>query len=121
MKTAFLFKPHSFVDVITNSSTELFVCDTEKSIETVKEILTKMVNVYDDTLTFEDIFEDPKLYTKKKFEEDKKTTSPEYEWGYEKEENIGSVMIYGTGDNSIPYELFELITHTFNASQHHLG
>ena len=33
--------PHSIVDLITNSSTELFVIDTDKSIETVKEILQK--------------------------------------------------------------------------------
>ena len=30
---------HSMVDVITNSSTELFILDTEKSVEVVKDIL----------------------------------------------------------------------------------
>ena len=30
---------HSFVDVITNSSTELFVIDTDKSLELIKEFL----------------------------------------------------------------------------------
>jgi hypothetical protein len=46
MKTLLVINPHSFIDVITNSSTELFVCDTDKSIETVKEILAADPNVY---------------------------------------------------------------------------
>lgn len=33
---------HSFVDVITNSSTELFICDTDKSVETVRDIVYAM-------------------------------------------------------------------------------
>ena len=39
MKQIGVIGTHSFVDVITNSSTELFVCDTEKTIEAVKQIL----------------------------------------------------------------------------------
>ena len=34
----FIIKTHSFVDVITNSSTELFVCDTDKSVDTIKDL-----------------------------------------------------------------------------------
>jgi len=37
---------HSFVDVITNSSTELFVCDTDKSVETVRAMVDEMQNRY---------------------------------------------------------------------------
>lgn len=33
------FKPQSFIDVITNSSSELFICDIDKSLEAVKELL----------------------------------------------------------------------------------
>jgi len=46
MKTLLIIDLHSFVDVITNSSTELFVCDTDKTIEMVKEILAADPNVY---------------------------------------------------------------------------
>jgi len=46
---------HSFVDVITNSSTELFVCDTDKSVEVVtalvKEMEDKYPNEYGHTLS----------------------------------------------------------------------
>ncbi len=38
-KLCFAINPHSFIDVITNSSSELFVCDIDKSLETVKEML----------------------------------------------------------------------------------
>lgn len=42
-------------------------------------------------------------------------------WGYEKEENIGKIIIEGDGDNSIPYELFEEINDTFAANNWHLS
>jgi hypothetical protein len=50
MKTILLIKPHSFVDLITNSSSELFVCNTDKSVETVKAILEKIVKSYYDVV-----------------------------------------------------------------------
>lgn len=46
MKTLLVITPHSILDVITNSSTELFVCDTDKTVEMVKEILAADPNVY---------------------------------------------------------------------------
>jgi hypothetical protein len=46
MKQSILVNLHSFVDVITNSSGELFVCDTEKSLETVKSLLHEMLDLY---------------------------------------------------------------------------
>lgn len=42
----FIIKNHSFVDVITNSSTELFVCDTNKSKDFIsKYIIESLTNV----------------------------------------------------------------------------
>ena len=41
-----IFKIHSFIDVITNSSTELFMLDTDKSIDTVREIIKEMESKY---------------------------------------------------------------------------
>jgi len=53
---------HSFVDLITNSSTELFVCDTKKSIEAIKSLLVDMLELYnkvhEEDLKFEDVFGD---------------------------------------------------------------
>ena len=58
-------KPHSFVDVITNSSTELFTCHTEKSLDAVKEILKKIVDGYNmmtDSNYTMDIFHEPWVF-----------------------------------------------------------
>ena len=38
-KIIFVIHPHSIVDVITNSSTELFVIDEDKTVEVVREII----------------------------------------------------------------------------------
>ncbi len=45
---------HSFVDLITNSSSELFVCDTKKSVEAVKEIIEKLAELYNEKIKFID-------------------------------------------------------------------
>lgn len=37
-----IIRIHSFVDVITNSSTELFVCNTDKSVDMVKSLIDEM-------------------------------------------------------------------------------
>lgn len=42
MKNVLIIKPHSFVDLITNSSSELFVCETEKSLEAVLSIAEEL-------------------------------------------------------------------------------
>jgi hypothetical protein len=46
MKKIVLIKPHSFVDVITNSSTELFVGNTDKNISFIEELLLNYLEVY---------------------------------------------------------------------------
>lgn len=46
MKQTSIINIHSFVDLITNSSSELFVCDTDKSIEAVKEVVEKIIQHY---------------------------------------------------------------------------
>jgi hypothetical protein len=62
MKTI-LIKPHSIVDVITNSSSELFVCKTDKEIQIVKELLQDMLNIhnkcYNSDIQFEEAFDEP--------------------------------------------------------------
>ena len=57
-----LNKLHSIVDVITNSSTELFICKTDKTLSLVKELLNEMLQLYnkvsDRTEMFDDVFGD---------------------------------------------------------------
>lgn len=46
MAQVLILSPHSFVDVITNSSSELFVAETSKTIDAVKEILVELVRIH---------------------------------------------------------------------------
>ncbi len=46
----------SFVDVITNSSSELFICNTEKSVELIESILRDMLAKNDPSLNYNDCF-----------------------------------------------------------------
>ena len=59
----FLINSHSFVDVITNSSTELFVINSEKSVELIKEICEDLIATYNKsnscTYTFSGCFNEP--------------------------------------------------------------
>jgi hypothetical protein len=69
-----IISPHSFVDLITNSSSELFICDTKKSIDTVKEIVIELVNItnqklklkdceeYSTSYVFTDMFQEPEIF-----------------------------------------------------------
>jgi hypothetical protein len=60
MKHLLVCSLHSFVDLITNSSSELFVCNTEKTVESVKELLQQLLNCHNaaakDNCIFEDTF-----------------------------------------------------------------
>ena len=120
MKQIFLVNFHSFVDVITNSSTELFISNTEKSIETVKEILRKMLdicNMQNDKV--DDIF---RVYVVNKSNVDSLAQTLEsYERNTLKKSLIGKIIIEGVEDNNIPYELFDLIESKFSAERLHLG
>lgn len=72
MKTL-IISPHSFVDLITNSSSELFICDTTKSIDTVKDIVIELVKItnqkmklkeceeYPVSSVFTDMFREPEI------------------------------------------------------------
>lgn len=108
MKQFLVIQKHSFIDVITNSSTELFVCDTDKSLEMVETILEDITSGY----------AKPFIYTQEMYDE---RSSDEYKWGYEVEENIGKVIIKSIGDNSIPYNDWEKINTIFDARSYHLG
>ena len=54
----FVINTHSVVDVITNSSTEIFVCNTDKSIEVVEQCLRAMLSVYNSENGYAQLFED---------------------------------------------------------------
>ena len=47
---------HSFVDLITNSSTELYIEATEKTIESIKNLIDKILQLGDSKLKCDDLF-----------------------------------------------------------------
>lgn len=136
---------HSISDVITNSSSEMFVCDTNKTIERVRKDLESMLKCFNETndmdYSFDDVFEVPRRATKE--DQDSAITYDTYRkeqleslkkdglsmiaiaLGNDKEGKIPTVgktvIIQSESDNTIPYELFEQIERTFKASRYHLG
>jgi hypothetical protein len=121
-----IVQPHSFVDIITNSSTELFVCETDKTLELVKGILHDFVThhnagvklgLYGYEVRYEQVFKDPYIGTKE--------TAEMVGWfeSYQPLKNkvVGAVIIEGRTDNTIPYYMWDGIEDLFNATRIHMG
>ena len=168
-----VFKPHSFIDVITNSSTELFAGDQSKGVEFVREALVELLRQADEKWNcthptkFESVFGSVRVLTESDVMEfvdqivgfadgydpffakvESYPSHPDYDfrdsteqrrekWAQHdadvdawKERNraqlmqncVGSIVIEGASDNSIPYDLFDSIEKLFDVAQrYHLG
>jgi hypothetical protein len=106
MKNLTVIRPHSFVDVITNSSTELFVCNTEKNLEMVKEVLQKILsgfNMMNDSSFSMDVFKEPFVFSiieyrkwrkedRKLQKECQKTGNWEERWKLSEESNFSNII-----------------------------
>ena len=110
---------HSFVDLITNSSTELFVLDTDKTLAVVKEILQNAIDLHNKSmgtnLKFENVFKEPYFGSGNEALDG---------WeGYYSSNIKNGVILRGIDDNSIPYWMWEFIESTFGYSteRFHLG
>jgi len=141
MKTAYVITIHSHIDVITNSSTELFVV-SDGEIETVTEMLKFMLEQWNlmaakglfgewyirnervslkdgkaidpkPLKEFDDVFKPVFIMTEKHVRNDG--------WTYQTEANIGKIIIKSESDNSIPGEIMEWIESAFSAQRYHLG
>lgn len=63
MKSVFVLSAHSFVDLITNSSSEVFVCSGEKQKEAAVRVLEKLLETHNELdpsykVTFDEAFGD---------------------------------------------------------------
>ncbi len=127
MKNIYIVNLHSFVDVITNSSTELFIANDAKEVEVVKNILEKMLEIsnLDSNGNVVMSHKVDEIFNVYKIDEKNVDSLIEMLDGYScnqnREELIGKIIIEGTSDNVIPYELFELIERKFDAERIHLG
>jgi len=107
------------IDLITNSSTELFIISTDKTIKFVKEILEECINLHNKTMgtsyTFNQIFEEP-------YFGNARTALSGWE-GYYNSTLENGIILSGKEDNSIPYWMFEFIETAFgyNTERFHLG
>ncbi len=185
-KRQFLVIPlHSAVDVITNSSTELFICNTAKTKAEIESLLNSLAEVLEiehgvgkievgsgvsglkKALKFCDGYEEyygclhsilwkfieyddqkgqdllksiPKsvdIWNACRHLKDKerheamdslrnKQTQAVQDFLKDNEETLNNyvtniVIVRGESDNSIPYELFDIIEHKLNACRFHLG
>jgi len=107
---------------VSNSSSEAFICgvwgECKYNIEETISILQKILDFYNDLekrdLSFEEVFETPKIAT----DEDIDLLKG---WNISEKEVKDKLLIYSEGSNSIPNMLFEIITEKFNADRIHLG
>lgn len=57
MQTQYLIRIHSFVDLITNSSTELFISASQHTVDGVKSVINAVLTMGGSTLKVDDLFE----------------------------------------------------------------
>jgi hypothetical protein len=116
---------------VSNSSSSSFICDTKFSIAHVKEKLEKIWDMY------KELYEDSEdEYRRRKAEEkfedifgDVGRVTNDYlrdsGWRKHYKEELkgqnGNIYIESVCDNSIPYELYDIIVTLFNAERLHLG
>ena len=144
MKKYAIINFHSCVDLITNSSTELFMVNNQHNIDIVKKVLMELLLSYKNLASIgafgEYLMKNNKFILGEKqetlenaiteedfdnifnvFEYTRKMYDENCGWDYENESNIGKIIIESTSDNSIPYEMFEWIENIFNSDKYHLG
>ena len=117
---------------VSNSSSSCFVCNPmggiedyardykNYTVEEAKEILQEMLNFYnnmfEEELQFDDVFGEIKIADEKDVE-----FLSDWDASWTRERVYGKLLICSACDNTIPYELFELIGTKFHAWREHLG
>lgn len=56
LKEKYSFPVHSFVDLITNSSTEIYIEATEKTVKAVKDLINKLLLAAGSAVKCDDLF-----------------------------------------------------------------
>jgi hypothetical protein len=129
-------KLHSISDIVTNSSTEIFVIPADKKV-TAEEFLADMEPIWEawkkrklessETWgSYYGVCEDTKFRDIIDIFVANKDVKETYT-GYKNREetfyqyNSGDLVVRGSEDNIIPYALFSLIDDMFDAEHYHLG
>jgi hypothetical protein len=126
-KTLLKIRVHSFVDTITNSSSELFVMKENKDVDVLREALReiwegfKKIKGDDELYENEDELEDILTVEIANKSDVKYWKSQEKDWNYKFDVKEGDILIKSTSDNTIPYGIQTIIENDFNATRFHLG
>ena len=131
MKTIFVLRPHSVVDLITNSSSELFVYTGEKSVEAVEDIIKDLIKLNNDKVDLAEKFSKKDFYGWRTTYDDAfggvfvaptdSKNSQEFSEGYYGVDySKGDIIVNSNGDNSIPWEIQEALEN-LGFRRYHLG
>jgi hypothetical protein len=144
MKEIMIIQVDSISDLITNSSTDIFACQTGMTEKAIKELLDKIAAAAGEesgcsveTKTMREFFEIIKWYVAYDLGVDYDNEIQimkdsdeifitwlekyKYKFGNKVSEKTKVVVITGINDNSIPYWLQEFILNRLNGLKYHLG
>jgi|GEM_PF-7004832 len=127
MKNAFIISVHSFSDIITNSSTDIFACKTKQSVKAVKELLSEMCKAsgcgrVDSILTVKEGTAKEFWHQCADYLVHRCSTFKhflEYFGSSTGDDKI--IIVCGTDDNSIPYWLQTFIEYDLGGYRVHMG
>lgn len=102
---------------VSNSSSSSFICDTDRPAEQIEKELRELLEIYNKltnrAIPYEETFDN--IYIGGKEDQD-------YLSSWDGDINvIGKTIINSKNDNSIPYELFDIIDTSYSARRIHLG
>jgi hypothetical protein len=109
---------------VSNSSSSSFICNTNYKTDkkyTLEEISDKVHKIFDfgkenglipEYQNFDDVFQEPQKIDAGDME------TMDY---FGTNCKIGDIVVYSAGDNSIPYELFDVLEVALNSNRNHLG
>jgi hypothetical protein len=122
MKKIFVISIHSIIDVITNSSTELFIIDESKTLDMIKEVISNLITAQNINSEKYDL---QSIYSCLRYEEDIESYLKDVykDWfpGETVTTNIKSGYLLIIDDSMIPYWAEDAIIEILNAEQMHLG
>ena len=125
------------IGFVSNSSSEAFICETNKDIDQIETELRWLVMLYN-VMTgheheFLEVFMSPVKVDENTptnavrsyleyYRNDKSMYISELHDTENYDDNlIGKVIIYSHSDNTVPYSLFEIIEEAYNATRIHMG